>query len=178
MNRRNLLAFAALLPVLATPAGACSLAPFDPRLAGRQNDRVRRLFALWWEGDAAAFRAFLSERLMDDGSRMDPSQARALAALDPVPPESLAIFGNFFARPDMVKRLHLLVNTAPDILVGCSEIGRDAIVQPDCSGLPQYHLFLVTMSGLNPRLISHIASEESAGPDKASIWMESSARRD
>jgi hypothetical protein len=175
MNRRNLLALVAVLPALATPAGACSITLSSPRLAGQQRDIVRRLFERWWARDASGFRAILSGRLMDDGSRMASGTARALDELDPVLPESLAIFDRFFTGSGMTRRLHLMVNTAAGVLVGCSEIRPGEAIEADCSGMPQFHLFLVTMSGLSARLISHISTVESPEPAIAYVWREGEA---
>lgn len=161
--------------MLAAPAGACSVALSNPRATGAQNEIVRRLFRAWWDRNAPAFRSILSGTLPDTATPAERNLARELLEMQPVPPESLAIFDRYFARPDMLKTLHLMVNTAGGVLVGCSEARADGVMESDCSGMPEFHLFLVAMLGSErPGLITHISTVNSAEPGKASIWMEGS----
>jgi hypothetical protein len=173
MDRRTLLAMAALLPVLATGrANACSVALATPRSTGLENDQVRRLFEAWWERDEAVFRAHFTERYMADGSPMDPQIAAELQQMDSPPPDAFSIFGRFFTDTAKVQTLGLLVNTAAGVIVGCSEASAQAEIEADCSGMPVFHLFHVTMHGLKAHAVTHIASEGSAEPAKFGIWTE------
>ena len=172
MNRRDLIALIACIPALATPAGACSVALTNPRETGLQNGAVRHLFEAWWDHDDESFRSILSGIPAAGASRTDVATARALLESEPVPRESLAIYGRYFTRPNMVRRLHFMVNTAAGVVVGCSEAREDGVMESDCSGMPEFHLFLVSMLSDRPMLISHIATEASVDAGKASIWME------
>ena len=176
MDRRTLLALAASLPAMvATPAAACSMALKSPRSAGLENQQVRKLFEAWWKRDAATFRAVFTNTLMADGTAMDPKLASELLAADPIPSEAFAIFDRFFTDERKLKTTPLIVNTDAGVIVACSEADRSLNIQPDCTGMPKLHLFLVTMLGLNARSVIHLASIDSAEPNKFSIWTEGSA---
>jgi hypothetical protein len=175
MNRRTLLRIAACLPALsATRTDACSIALKNPRGAGLENEQVRRLFDAWWDRDPERFRASFTQRLMDDGKTMEPKLAAELAAQDPLPPKAFDLFDKFFTDKRKVKRITLIVNTAAASLVACSEADMPLDIQPNCAGLPKLHLFAVTMLGLNPRSVVHIATTETVGVDKFSIWSDGS----
>ena len=176
MDRRTLLALAASFPALvAAPAAACSVALKSPRSSGLENQQVRKLFEAWWDRDAVKFRAAFTQPLMADGTLMDPKLASGLRSANPIPPETLAIFPRFFTDERKTRRLTLIVNTGAGVLVACSENDLSTDIQPDCSGMPKLHLFLVAMSGLNPRSITHLASADTVEVDKFSIWTEGSA---
>ena len=176
MDRRTLLALAASLPAIAaTPAAACSVALKSPRSAGLANQLVRKLFEAWWERDAAKFRAVFTQHLMADGTAMEPRLASELLAADPIPAETFEIFDRFFTDQHKLKRTPLIVNTEAGVIVACSEADPSLSVQPDCTGMPKLHLFLVTMRGLNARSIVHLASTDTVEADKFSIWTEGSA---
>ena len=173
MDRRSLLALVACLPVLgAAPANACSLALRGPRLTGLQNSQINKLFDAWWNRNLDAFRGYFTNRLVNDGSAMDPELAKELTKLDPVPATALDIFDKFFTDTQKSKQITLMVTSAVGVLVACSEADVPIAIQPDWSGVPKLHLFFVSMSGLNPRLITHVASEETIELDRFSIWTE------
>jgi hypothetical protein len=176
MDRRTLLALAASLPAIAaSPAAACSVALKSPRSAGLENQQVRKLFEAWWERDAAQFRAAIINTMMADGTAMEPKLAAELLAADPIPSETFAIFDRFFTDQRKLKRLTLIVNTDAGVIVACSERDASISIQPDCTGMPKLHLFLVTMRGLNPRSVMHLASVDTVEDDTFSIWTEGSA---
>jgi hypothetical protein len=173
MDRRTLLAVAAALPAIAaTPAAACSVALKSPRSAGLANQQVRKLFKAWWMRDVAEFRAVFTNTLMADGTPMEPKLANELLAADPIPSERFAIFDRFFTDQRKLKRTPLIVNSDAGVIVACSEADPSLGIQPDCTGMPKLHLFLVTMRGLNVRSVVHLASTETVDVDKFSIWTE------
>jgi hypothetical protein len=177
MNRREALLAAAFLPLMApSPAKACSVALKGPRRSGLENSQVTKLFDAWWDRNADAFRAFFTKRLKDDGTPVQAELAKEMLALDPVPTEAFQVFDRFFANTNTLKQITLIVNTDAGIIVGCSEDDPHAVGSGDCSDLPELHLFHVKMSGLNPRLITHIASIKTPEVDKFSIWTEGKAR--
>ena len=88
--------------------------------------------------------------------------------------ETYAIFDRFFTNKLKLNRVNLIANTAAGILVACVEADAPTEIQPDCAGTPKLHLFLVTMSGLNPRSIAHLATAETVEVDKFSIWTDAS----
>jgi hypothetical protein len=142
----------------------------NPRSAGLANDRVRKLFEAWWDRDLETFRYHFTQRLRADGTPVERKLAAELAADDPLPPNTFEVFGKFFTDTSKVNRITLMVNTDAAILVACSEAGMPLKIQSDCEGLPRLHLFAVTMMGLNPRSIAHIATTETIEVDKFSIW--------
>ena len=173
MDRRTLLALAATLPAMVpTAAAACSFALKSPPVAGLANQQVRELFEAWWGRDSAKFQALFTNTLMDDGRAMEPKLARELRATDPVPKEAFSIFERFFIDQRTLKRISLIVNTDAGVFVACSEANPLQEIGADCSGTPKLHLFLVTMSGLNPRSVEHLASAQTPEPGKFSIWTE------
>ena len=172
IDRRSLFAFAAALPAfIAAPAEACKVAIKSPRSAKSENGQVRELFEAWWNRDAIKFRASFVAGSPVDGPRIDRRPGRNLHGANPVP----NIFGNFFDDERKLKRLILIVNTAAGVVVACSEVDQPLRVQPDCSGLPKLHLFLVTMSGLKPRFLAHVASEDTTDANNINIWSKESA---
>lgn len=176
MDRRTLLALTTSLPALvAEPAGACSVALKSPRSSGLQNQQVVKLFQAWWAREEAVFRAFFTDTLMLDGTLMNPKVASELHARDPISPETFAIFPRFFTEERKIRRLTLIVNTGAGVIVACAESAMSRIIESDCTGMPKLHLFLVDMSGLNPRTITHVASVDTLDIDKFGIWTESSA---
>lgn len=173
MDRRTLLTLGACLTAFsATRAGACSVALKNPSDSGLENGQVRKLFDAWFDRDAEKFQAYFTQRLMADGKPMEPKLAAELAAEEPLPPHAFDIFDKFFTDRSKFNRITLMVNTDAAILVACSEADMQLKIQPDCAGLPTLHLFAVTMLGLNPRSIAHIASTETVEVDKFSIWSE------
>jgi hypothetical protein len=168
MDRRTLLALVASFA--AAPATACSPALKSPRSSGLENNQVRSLFTAWWQRDADQFRAHFTDTLMADGSRMEPELASELFAAAPVPAETFAIYDRFFTDEKKLNTLRLIVNTDSGVFVACSEADPTLNIQSDCTGMPMQHLFLVTMFGLNPRSIMHLASSETVGFGKFSIW--------
>jgi hypothetical protein len=114
---------------------------------------------------------------MADGTPMDPKVAQQpLMALDPVPPDAYDIFDQFFTDRDKFNRVTLILNTDAAIIVACAEANARLAPDPgDCSELPKLHLFAVTMSGANPRFITHISTIETPEVDKFSIWTAGSA---
>ena len=171
-----MLALAACLPAIAgTSAEGCSLALKSPKLTGRQNSQVIKLFESWWERKPDEFRRYFTTHLKDDGSVMESKLARELLVLDPLPPTYFDIFDKFFTDARKLKRVTLLVNTDAGIFLACSETDEPFHIGPDCSGVPKLHLFLVEMSGLNPRGITHLNSTATVDVDKFSIWTAGSA---
>jgi hypothetical protein len=171
MNRRTLISLAAALTTAAAaPALACSVALRSPRSTGRENHQVEKLFGAWWNRDRPAFRALFIDRLMADGTPMDPKLAAELEIANPVPVESFRIFDRHFLDERKDKRLTLLVNTAAGVIAACSEADQSRDIAADCNGIPMLHLFLVSMNGLNPRMITHLASTATAEPGKFGIW--------
>jgi hypothetical protein len=171
MDRRTLLMLAACLPALsASRAAACSPALKNPRNSGLENQQVRELFEAWWDRDVDKFRSYFTQRLMADGTPMEPNLAAELMAGDPVPPKAFDIFDKFFIDKSKISRITLIVNTMAAILVACEEADLHLNIQSDCTGMPRLHLFAVTMSGLNPRSITHIATTETPVTDKFGIW--------
>jgi hypothetical protein len=180
MDRRTLLTLSACLPALtAAPTRACSVALKSPRSSGLENQQIHELFEAWWERDAAKFRSYFTDTLMADGTAMEPKLAKELTAADPIRPETYAIFDQFFADKRKDNRITLIVNTNAGIFVACSEAnggrGERVKIQPDCTGMPKLHLFLVNMRGLNPRSIAHLSTTETVEADKFSIWTQGSA---
>ena len=173
MDRRNLLALAASLPAFAaSPATACSAMLKSPRSSGLENNQVRSLFRAWWLRDAAGFRAHFTNSLMADGSGMDPELASELQAALPVPADTFAIYDRFFTDEKKLNTLRLIVNTQAGVFVACSEADSILSIQPDCTGMPTLHLFLIEMDGSSPHSITHLASMETVEVDKFSIWMD------
>jgi hypothetical protein len=171
MDRRSLLALAAALPALAaTPAGACSFALKTPRSAGGENQQVQRLFDAWWQRDKDGFRELFTKRLMADGSPMERELAAELASVDLLPATTFNIFDKLFLEGGKDRAVVLLVNTDAGIFAACSEADHGVEIGADCSGTPRLHLFLITMSGLNPRSVTHLATVATPEPRKFSIW--------
>lgn len=176
MNRRTLLALAASLPTFAAaPAMACSVALKSPRSAGLENQQVHKLFEAWWDRDVAKFRSYFTDTLMADGTAMEPKLARELTTANSIPIETYAIFDRFFTDKRKLNRVNLIVNTDAGVIVACSETDARIEIQPNCTGMPKLHLFLVKMLGLNPRSIAHLATTETVEVDRFSIWTEGSA---
>jgi len=171
MDRRTLLAFAAALPMAgSTSALACSLPARSAKSAGRENDRVAALFTAWMLRDRDAFRAAFTERLMNDGTLMDKQLADDLAKTDPLPAGWFDIYDRFFTDTGKAAKLEMLVNTDAGVIACCSERPRSGPIGADCSNMPEQHLFLVTMMGLNARKIAHLATIGTSDPDKFAIW--------
>lgn len=101
---------------------------------------------------------------------MEPELASELLAADPIPAETFAIYDQFFTDEQKLNTLRLIVNTDAGVFVACSEADSALNIQSDCTGMPMQHLFLITMSGLNPRSIMHLASSATVGLGKFSIW--------
>ena len=176
MDRRSLLMLAATLPVFsAQPAGACSLALKSPRSAGFENQQIQRMFEAWWERDADKFRRYFTATLMSDGSPMEAQLAKELLAANPIPPKTFEIFDRFFTDARKLNRITLILNTQAGLVVGCSEADTTINIRPDCTGMPKLHLFLVVMSGLNPRSIAHLATTETPEPGKFNLWTDGTA---
>lgn len=173
MDRRNLLALATVLPMLASsPASACSVALRSPRSAGLENEQVRKLFAAWWQRDRDEFRSIFTKTLMSDGSPMEPKLAAELMASNPLPAGTFDIFDRFFTDDRKRSQITLILNTAAGVIVACSEEDPATDIQPDCTGMPALHLFLIAMSGLNLRAITHLATTQTLETSKFSIWTE------
>jgi hypothetical protein len=171
MDRRNLLALAAALPIFASPkASACSPVLRSPRSTGLENQQVRKLFNAWWVRDQVTFRALFTKTLMADGSPMEPKLAAELRAQSPLPRSTFDIFDRFFTDQRKASRLNLMVNTAAGVIVACAEGISTNEIQPDCTGMPALHLFLVEMSGLNPRAITHLSTTHTVEPGSFSVW--------
>lgn len=174
MDRRSLLAIAAALPTIAgAPAAACSFALKSPRSAGLENQQVQRLFEAWWRRDKEGFRELFTKRLMADGSPMEAGLGHELADQDPLPADTFDIFDKTFTDDQKDRRIVLLVNTDAGIFAACSEADHKIDIGADCSGTPRLHLFLITMSGLNPRSVKPLAVVETPEPNKFSIWTDS-----
>ena len=168
---------AAILPLLASaPSKACSVALKGPRRSGLENSQITMLFDAWWERDADGFKSFFTKTLKDDGSLVEAKLAKEMLTLDPVPPQAYQVFERFFTNTNTLKQITLIVNTDAGIIVGCSEVEPNAVGTGDCSDLPELHLFHVQMSGLNPRLITHVSSSKTPEVDKFSIWTEGQIR--
>ena len=171
MDRRNLLALAAALPTLAVaPAKACSFALKTPRSTGLENEQVQRLFEAWWQRDKEGFRELFTKRMMADGSAMDRKLAAELTRADPLASNTFDIFDKLFLENGNDRAVVLLVNTDAGIFAACSEAVHGVEIGADCSGTARLHLFLITMSGLNPRSIAHLATVATPEPSKFSIW--------
>ena len=171
MDRRTVIALATCLPLASsTPTLACSAALRNPGMSGRQINQVRKIFQSWWERDAEAFREFFKVQLIADGSRMESGIAAELMELNPVPQKTYEIFDRYFTDEQKTKKLPLIIGTDAGIIVVCSEDGRSRNpIRPDCSGMPQLHMFLVKMSGLNPRSIVHLTTEDTVEIEKFDI---------
>jgi hypothetical protein len=173
MNRRSLLALAAVLPAVATSdASACSPALSSPRRAGLQNQQIRKLFAAWWQRDKDQFQSVFKDTLMSDGSPMETKLATELKRQSPLPDSTFDIFDRFFSDKGKTSRLTMIVNTEAGVVVACSEQSLTADIQPDCSGMALLHLFLVVMSGLNARAITHFGTTSTPETGKFSIWVD------
>ena len=171
MDRRKLLALATALPALAcTPARSCSVALKGPRSAGLENEQIRKLFSAWWDRDKAGFQGIFNDTLMSDGSPMEKRLAAELRSSSPLPANTFDIFDHFFTDQRKQQQIKLIINTDAGVIVACSEQDRVVEIQSDCSGLPSLHLFLVDMAGLNPRIVTHLATTQTAEPGKFSIW--------
>lgn len=155
-----LLSGALALGTLPNRAAACSVGVREDRQAKIGAAAVRALFASWWERDRQRFEALLTERRAYDGTLM---QLGLEASPDDVA-HALTLFDQPFFHPRGRKAETLLIDTAAGILFGCEAGGteRDGLdeVRGDdmCRGMPQFHLFLITLWGPNPRTISHIRS--------------------
>ncbi len=112
---------------------------------------------------------------MADGTAMEPQLARELMTANPIPAENYNIFDRFFTDKRKLNQVHLIVNTDAGVIVACSEVDARTEIQPDCTGMPKLHLFLVNMLGLNPRSIAHLATSRTVEVGKFSIWTEGSA---
>ena len=173
MDRRSLLALAAVLPVFASSgASACSPALSSPRRTGLQNQQVRKLFAVWWQRDKIQFQGIFSDTLMLDGSPMEAKLAAELRQQSPIPDSTFDIFDRFFTDEGTTSRLTMIVNTEAGVIVACSQQKLASDIQPDCSGMPLLHLFLVAMSGLNARALTHLATTATPETGKFSIWVD------
>lgn len=175
MDRRTLLVAMGALATSATPALGCSPMLRSPRYEGLVAETVRDVFDAWWNRDSVAFRKKFTERRMNDGSKMDLKLAEALRRSDPIPESSFAIFDRFFLTDDKVRRITMLVDTAVGMLVGCVEDTIPAsdgsrVIEADCSGMPDFHLFLVGLSGVNVQTIAHIESARTVEADKVTVW--------
>lgn len=106
---------------------------------------------------------------------MDAELASELAVKDPLPSNTFDLFDKFFTDKSKLNRVTLMVNSDAAIIVACAEADMPLKLQPDCAGLPKLHLFAVTMLGLNPRSITHIATTETVDVDKFGIWSEGSS---
>ena len=170
MDRRSLFALVAALPTLAaTSAAARTFALKSPRSSGLENQQVQRLFEAWWRRDELGFRELFTKRLMADGSPMKRDLAEELTKLDPLPPNTFDIFAKMFLDEQKSKRVVLLVNTDGGIFAACAEENYALNTNSD-SEVPNLHLFLITMSGLNPRLVTHLTTVATPDPGKFGIW--------
>ncbi|MFS0773336.1 hypothetical protein [Sphingomonas sp. 1P08PE] len=109
---------------------------------------------------------------MSDGSLMEAKIADELQQQSPIPDNTFDIFDRFFLDKRKVNRLTMIVNTEAGVVVACSEENSAADIQPDCSGMPMLHLFLVAMSGLNVRSVTHLATTATPNTGKFSIWVD------
>jgi hypothetical protein len=106
---------------------------------------------------------------MLDGSPMEPKLAAALMTSNPLPAD---IFDQFFTDDRKTSRVTFILNTSAGVIVACSEEVPGTDIQPDCTGMPTLHLFLITMSGLNVRAITHLATTQTVYTRDFSIWTE------
>ena len=107
---------------------------------------------------------------------MEGKLAKELLAANPIPPQTYEIFDRFFTDKRKICHIKLVLNTDAGTIVACSEADFPLTnIQPDCTGMPKLHLFLVSMLGLNPRSVTHLATTETPEVDKFSIWTEGSA---
>jgi hypothetical protein len=167
MDRRSLLGLVAAFA--ATPAAARSFALKSPRSSGLENQQVLRLFEAWWQRDEVQFREIFVKRLMNDGSPMKPDIADELARLDPLPANTFEIFSKMFLDERKSRKIVLLVNTDGGIFAACSE--QNSEVDPNAeTDLPDLHLFLIKMLGLNARSVMHLTTVATPEPSKFGIW--------
>lgn len=122
------------------------------------------------ERDKEAFRAIFLQTLMADRSRMKRDIADELSKLTPLPPNTFDVFDRFFLEERKDRKVILIVNTDAGIIAGCSEADVRPEIAPDCSGTPNLHLFLVAMSGLNARSVTHLSTVATPEPGKIDVW--------
>jgi hypothetical protein len=167
MDRRSLLGLVAAFA--ATPAAARSFALKSPRSSGLENQQVQRLFEAWWQRDEVQFRDIFVKRLMNDGSPMKPDIADELARLDPLPANTFEIFSKMFLDERKSRKIVLLVNTDGGIFAACSE--QNSEVDPNTeTDLPDLHLFIIKMLGVNARSVMHLTTVATPEPSKFGIW--------
>lgn len=167
VSRRTLLAIASCFPALAEPARACTIAAASPAESGDQMERVRRLFHAWWNRDEAAFAAQISPPAEADAGVVQSTAAQP--GVRSVAQGMRALLEGHFTDSKTPRRLNLMVNTPAGVLAGCTE-GSAHGIGADCSGMPRFHLFLVTFGYPDIRTISHIASAASTEGDKVNVW--------
>lgn len=173
MDRRSLLALAAVLPVFASSdASACSPALSSPRRTGLQNQQVRKLFAAWWQRDKDQFQSIFKGTFTSDGSPMVMKPTTEIQRQSPIPNSTFDIFDRFFSEESKISRLTMLINTEAGVIAACSEENLATDIRPDCSGMPLLHLFLVVMSGLNARTLTHLATTATPETGKFGIWLD------
>lgn len=173
MDRRSLLKLAACFPAVAqAPASACSIALKTPQTFGQQNQVVYDLFQTWWKRDAEKFRAYFSSSGSSGRttSSLGPESGTSVRSLS-----AASIFVRFFSDERKLKRITFILNSDAGLIVGCSEVDPSRNIGPDCRGVPMLHLFLVSMSGMNPQTVNHCASTRTTAADRFSIWSAGSA---
>ncbi|MBB4155752.1 hypothetical protein GGQ80_003677 [Sphingomonas jinjuensis] len=130
---------------------------------------MQRLFEAWWQRDEAQFRDIFVKRLMNDGSPMKRDLADDLARLDPLAVSAFDIFSKMFLDEGKNRRIVLLVNTNAGIFAACSE-HNSAVDSNAEDDLPDLHLFLIKMLGLNARSVTHLTTVATPEPNKVGIW--------
>lgn len=171
-DRRMLLAGTLALGTIPNRAAACSVWVRENRQAQIDADAVRALFSSWWEGDRQRFEALLTERRAYDGTLM---QSGLKASPDDFA-HAMSLFDQPVFHPRGRKVETLLIDTAAGILFGCEtggteRDGLDEVLGDDmCRGMPEFHLFLVTLWGPNPRTISVIRSLPTVSAQRVIVY--------
>lgn len=130
---------------------------------------MQRLFEAWWLRDEVQFREIFVKRLMNDGSPMKRDIADELARRDPLPANTFDIFAKMFLDERKSRKIELLVNTDGGVFAACSEQNYEIEHNAE-TDLPDLHLFLIKMLGLNVRSVTHLTTVATPEPSKFGIW--------
>lgn len=164
VDRRNALAFAALVPaaLAARPASACSIAVERPDTYAARLPEIARLFHAWFDRDELGFLGTLVGPDADNAS--EDFVRRAIAAAENREPH--AMFEKFFTARDNYKQIVTITAVGENGFVAVSEQMPGGI-GADCSGMPTLHLFLVKFRHGRPHAIVHVESETWSGYTQA-----------
>ncbi|BCA60114.1 hypothetical protein [Sphingomonas sp. HMP6] len=106
---------------------------------------------------------------MNDGSPMKRDIADEISRSDPLPASTFDIFFKMFLDERKIRKIVLLVNTDGGVFAACSEHNFETDPNAE-TGVPDLHLFLITMSGLNVRSVMHLTTVATPEPSKFGIW--------